>query len=84
MFKRLALALLFAAIAFLVAAAGSYFMILAFSANTHDRSIEAAMTSLLICAPIAGLLGFLGGLIYGRRRADGGRQRQGSGRGLPL
>ncbi len=56
--KRLAVALLYAAAAYAVAAVIAYGLVSARSANTHDRALEAAMTSLLVVAPAAAVLAF--------------------------
>ena len=39
-----------------------------FSANTHDKSLEMAMTALLIAGPICAVLGFITGLAIKPRR----------------
>lgn len=69
MLKRIGFGLLFAIIGFLVVAIASYFLILEFSSNTHDRSVEAAMTSVFFFGPVGGLAGLVSGVIFGGRRA---------------
>jgi predicted permease len=55
--------LLFAALGFVVVAAVSYFLISEFSSNQHDRSVEAAMTSIFFLGPVgaivAGVIAFV-------------------------
>jgi hypothetical protein len=69
MLRRIGFGLLFAVAGFIVAAMASYFLILEFSSNVHDRSVEAAMTSAFFFGPVGGVLGFVGGVIFGGRRA---------------
>lgn len=69
MLKRIGFGLLFAISGFIVAAMASYFLILEFSSNMHDRSVEAAMTSAFFFGPVGGVLGFVGGVIFGGRRS---------------
>ena len=69
MLKRIGFGLLFAISGFIVAAMASYFLILEFSSNLHDRSVEAAMTSVFFLGPVGGVLGFVGGVIFGGRRS---------------
>jgi hypothetical protein len=60
---RFVLVLLYAALGFVVVAAVSYFLISAFSSNQHDRSVEAAMTSIFFLGPVgaivAGVIAFV-------------------------
>jgi predicted permease len=55
--------LLFAALGFVVVAVVSYFLISEFSSNQHDRSVEAAMTSIFFLGPVgaivAGVIAFV-------------------------
>lgn len=46
------------------AGAGALLVQLA-SGNTHDKSVELAMTSLLVAGPIGALLGLVTGLVKG-------------------
>jgi hypothetical protein len=66
--RRLGFGLLFAVAGFILAAIASYFLILGFSSNTHDRSVEAAMTSAFFFGPVGGVIGFVVGAIFGGRR----------------
>ena len=68
MLRRIAFGVVFAAIAYVAAAALGYFLIDALSSNTHDRSLEAAMTSAFVFGPLGAIAGFIGGCIFGRPR----------------
>jgi len=70
--RRLGFGLLFAVVAFIVVAVASYFLVLEYSSNTHDRSIEAAMTSVFFCGPVGAVAGFVVGMIAGGRRSKRG------------
>lgn len=56
--KRLALSLVVAVGAYAVGAVAGYVLIAQLSANTHDRSAEAAMTAVLVTGPLAALVAF--------------------------
>ena len=69
--KRLGLGLLYATGGYLVAAVVGYFLIAVFSSNTHDRSVEAAMTSAFVFGPLGAVLAFIIGFIRGGRTSGG-------------
>ena len=48
---------------------GGGFLVSALSSNTHDRSVEAAMTGAFVFGPLAGVAGVL----LGARRGKAGR-----------
>jgi hypothetical protein len=50
-----------------MAAFAGYFLIDWFSSNTHDRSVEAAMTSAFVLGPLGAIVGFIVGFILGKR-----------------
>ncbi len=54
---------------YLLAAVAGYFLIDVLSANSHDRSVEAGMTSVFFFGPLGGLIAFIAGVIFGGRRA---------------
>lgn len=51
---------------YLVAAPLGYGLVTQLSSNTHDRSVEAAMTAVFVLGPAGGLAGLLAGLFHGR------------------
>jgi len=65
--KRFGIAMLFAIAGYLVAAAASYFLVDLLSSNTHDRSVEAAMTSAFVFGPLGAVTAFIVGFIRGGR-----------------
>jgi len=67
--KRFALGLLYGAGGYLVAAVASYFLVLQFSANVHDREVEAAMTSAFFYGPAGAVLAFVIGVVRGGPRS---------------
>ena len=69
MAKRFGYGLLFAIVGLVAAAVAGYFLIFWSSSNTHDRSVEAAMTGIFVCGPMGTVLGFVAGLIFGGRRS---------------
>ncbi len=64
--KRFGLGLLCGLGGYFVAAVVSYFAILQFSPNRHDRELEAAMTSVFFIGPIGAVLSFILGDSYRR------------------
>jgi uncharacterized membrane protein YeaQ/YmgE (transglycosylase-associated protein family) len=63
MLRRVGLGMLWAIPAYLVGAFGGGFLVSLLSSNTHDRSIEAAMTGAFVLGPLAGLIGFVVGAV---------------------
>ena len=63
--KRFGIAVLFAVVGYLLAAAASYFLVDLFSSNVHDRSVEAAMTSAFVLGPLGAVVAFIMGFIRG-------------------
>jgi cation transporter-like permease len=57
--QRLGIALLGAFTAYLLAAVAGYFLFDALSSNVHDRSVEAAMTSVFVLGPLGAIVGFV-------------------------
>jgi hypothetical protein len=72
--KRFGLGLLYAIGGYFAAAVVGYFLIDQFSSNTHDRSVEAAMTSAFVFGPLAAVVAFVVGFIRGGR-STGARAR---------
>jgi hypothetical protein len=71
--KRFGVALLFALVAYPAAAVAGYFLVGLFSANVHDRSVEAAMTSAFVFGPLGAVVGFVVGFIRAGRNVDQSR-----------
>ena len=67
--KRFFVAVLWALGAYVVVAFASYFLVLQFSPNAHDRSVEAAMTSVFFYGPVGALVGFIFAFVRGRPSA---------------
>jgi hypothetical protein len=65
--KRFAIGLLFAVGGYVIAAFVGYFLIDCFSSNTHDRSVEAAMTSVFVLGPLGAVVAFIVGFVVGGR-----------------
>lgn len=54
---KFVLVLLFAVLGFVVAAVAGYFLVGLLSPNQHDRSVEAAMTSVFVIGPVGAIVG---------------------------
>ncbi len=67
--KRIGIALLFAIAGYVVVAFASYFLVGWLSSNTHDRSVEAEMTSVFFFGPAGAVVGFIFGLLLRRSHA---------------
>jgi hypothetical protein len=65
--KRFAIAVLFALVGYLFAAIAGYFLIGMLSSNSHDGSVEAAMTSAFVLGPLGAVVAFVIGFIRGGR-----------------
>ncbi len=63
---RFGIGLLYAIGGYLVAAVAGYFLIGQFSPNTHDRSVEAAVTGAFVIGPLGAAAAFVVGFIRGR------------------
>ena len=51
----------------IIMAVAGYFLVEMFSGNTHDRDVEAAMTSVFFWGPIGGIAAFIAGMVWGKR-----------------
>jgi hypothetical protein len=65
--KRFGIGILFGIGGYIIAAVAGYFLVEMLSGNTHDRSVEAAMTSVFFFGPIGGVAAFIAGMVWGRR-----------------
>ncbi|WP_461107550.1 hypothetical protein [Spirosoma koreense] len=60
--KHIGTGLLWALAGYCLVAVASYFLILWFSSNTHDRHQEAGMTSVFVVGPAGAIIAFLIGI----------------------
>jgi NhaP-type Na+/H+ or K+/H+ antiporter len=65
--KRFGIVLLSAVGGFLCGAFLGYALIALLSSNTHDRSVEAAMTAAFVCGPAGALVAVVAALVRTRR-----------------
>jgi len=49
-------------------AVGGGFLISVLSSNTHDRSVEAAMTGAFVTGPLIAIIGFIVGFVKSNRK----------------
>ncbi len=63
MSKRLAMGLLGGLLGYAIAALGGGFFVSLVSSNTHDRSVEAAMTGAFVLGPLGAVVGLLVGVL---------------------
>ena len=66
--RRLGFGLLWGLPAYLLGAFGGGYLVSVLSSNTHDRSLEAAMTGAFLFGPIAGIIGFVIGAVRANPR----------------
>lgn len=65
--RRLLIAFVGSVAGFIVFAVGGYVAVEKLSSNTHDRSVEAAMTAFFIAAPMGAVIGGIIGVALMRR-----------------
>jgi hypothetical protein len=65
--KRLAFGLLGLICGYILGAVAGYAIVTRASANTHDKTIEAAMTGAFVSGPLGAITGAVAGLLLGRR-----------------
>jgi hypothetical protein len=70
--RRVGIGLAGAVLGYLAGAFGGGFLVSEFSSNTHDRSVEAAMTGAFVFGPMGAVAGFL--IAFFRSRAGGSRK----------
>jgi hypothetical protein len=68
--KRIGISLLCAVGGYVFAAVAGYVLMGQFSPNTHDRSVEAAMTSAFVLGPLGAVIAFFVGFIRSGRSAS--------------
>jgi hypothetical protein len=66
MARRLAIALMWAVAGYLLGAFGGGYAISVLSSNSHDRSVEAAMSGAFVTGPIGAVMGALVGALRTR------------------
>jgi ABC-type multidrug transport system permease subunit len=66
--KRFGIGFLWGIVGYLVAAFAGYALIMLLSSNTHDRDLEAAMTSIFAVGPFGGMVGFVAGFLQSGRK----------------
>ncbi len=66
--RRFGIGLLWAIAGGLLSAVASYFLIMQLSSNVHDRSLEAAMTSVFFFAPLGAVIAFIVGFVRAGQR----------------
>lgn len=63
MLRRFGVGVLWGIPAYLVGAFGGGYLVSVSSSNSHDGSVEAAMTGAFVLGPLAGLIGFVIGAV---------------------
>jgi hypothetical protein len=69
--KRFGIVLIYAVSGYLCFAVAGYFLVGLLSSNSHDRSVEAAMTSAFVVGPLGGLIAIVVGAVRSGRNAAG-------------
>jgi len=59
-----------AVLGYVLGAVGGGFLISALSSNTHDRSVEAAMTGAFVTGPLIAVVGFIVGFVRSKRKPE--------------
>jgi hypothetical protein len=67
--RRFGIGLLCALAGYVIAAFAGYFLIMQLSPNVHNRSVEAAMTSVFFLGPVGAVIGLVIGIVLGGRRS---------------
>jgi hypothetical protein len=73
--KRFGIGLLCAIGGYFVGAFAGYWLIEWFSSNVHDRSVEAAMSSIFVWGPFGAVVAFIVGFIWSGRSAPNARAK---------
>ncbi|MBC7571858.1 MAG: hypothetical protein H7319_19330 [Spirosoma sp.] len=64
--KYVGIGFLFGLAGYILTALLSYYLIGKFSGNSHDRGVEASMTSMFVFGPIGFVLAFIGGYFWAK------------------
>jgi len=67
MIKRIVLGLIGGVVGYVLGAVSGGFLVSVFSPNTHDRSVEAAMTGAFVFGPLLAVVGLAVGLWRGKQ-----------------
>jgi len=65
--KRIAMGFLGGLLGYLLGAFGGGFFVSSLSSNTHDRSVEAAMTGAFVLGPLVAVMGAVAGVWWSGR-----------------
>ena len=66
--KRVALSVVSAFAGYVLGVFAGYVLVDQLSSNTHDRSVEAAMTGAFLTGPIAAIIAFVVAMVYFRKK----------------
>ena len=64
--RRLVIGFLSGLVGYLLGAIGGGLLVALLSSNTHDKSVEAAMTGAFVLGPLAAIVGFVVGFLRTR------------------
>lgn len=71
--KRFLLSCVGASLGYILGAVAGYFLVEGLSSNTHDRSLEAAMTGAFVVGPLFAIVAFIAVFVkIGKARGDVG------------
>jgi hypothetical protein len=73
--RQLAIGLMCAILGYVLGGVGGGWLISMVSSNTHDLSVEAAMTGAFVTGPIAAIAAFIFGFVRGKARTAGSTVR---------
>jgi hypothetical protein len=76
--RRFLFGVLWAVPSYLAGAFGGGYLVSVLSSNTHDVSVEAAMTGAFVLGPLAAIVGFIVGAVRARPRSVDGPAVQGA------
>lgn len=65
--KYVAIGFLSGIVGYVLLALLSYYLIGKFSSNSHDRGVEASMTSIFVFGPIGFIVCFIGGYLLAKK-----------------
>jgi uncharacterized membrane protein YfcA len=71
--RRLVIGFLSGLVGYLLGAIGGGLLVALLSSNTHDRSVEAAMTGAFVLGPLAAIVGFVIGFLRTKGAGPTGR-----------